>query len=262
MRHSTPRALVITDLDGTLLDHHSYDWQPAKPALDALRARHIPVVFNTSKTRGESRRLQREMNISGPVIVENGSCIASASGDTVLGCPRSTLLHWLAASECHIRYRFQGFSEMGVEGIMRTTGLDLQHAVEADQRAWSEPLLWEDTAEALQAFGEEVAAAGFHMLRGGRFVHLQGDCDKGRAALALLNNISADTRPLMVALGDSQNDLAMLEVADRAFWIRSPVGNPPFDGARPAGVRVTTGTGPTGWNEAMTALLEEGLFDE
>ncbi|MEC7258918.1 MAG: mannosyl-3-phosphoglycerate phosphatase, partial [Pseudomonadota bacterium] len=28
--------LVFTDLDGTLLDHHSYGYAPAQPALDAL----------------------------------------------------------------------------------------------------------------------------------------------------------------------------------------------------------------------------------
>ena len=30
------RLVVFTDLDGTLLDHHSYGYAPAQPALDAL----------------------------------------------------------------------------------------------------------------------------------------------------------------------------------------------------------------------------------
>ncbi|TKB45800.1 mannosyl-3-phosphoglycerate phosphatase, partial [Ferrimonas sediminicola] len=32
----TPKLLVVTDLDGTLLDHHSYSFQPAEPALARL----------------------------------------------------------------------------------------------------------------------------------------------------------------------------------------------------------------------------------
>ncbi len=262
MKSTAIPAVVVTDLDGTLLDHHSYDWQPAKPALDALRARHIPVVFNTSKTLGESRRLQQEMGISGAVIVENGSCIATAKGETVLGASRATILSWLSRSESHSRYEFQSFTELGVEGIVRTTGLDPERAAQADSRAWSEPLLWRDTDEALASFAKEAAAAGLHILRGGRFVHVLGDSDKGRAAQALLDAMPQGQRPLMVALGDSENDLAMLEVADRAFWVRSPVAEPPYSGRRPAGVTVTRSSGPSGWNEAITALLEEGIFDE
>ena len=32
-------VMVFTDLDGTLMDHETYDVAPAKPALDALAAR-------------------------------------------------------------------------------------------------------------------------------------------------------------------------------------------------------------------------------
>lgn len=262
MKSTAIPAVVITDLDGTLLDHHSYDWQPARPALEALRERKIPVVFNTSKTLEESRQLQREMGISGPVIVENGSCIATANGETVLGASRASILSWLARSESHTRYDFQSFTELGVEGIVRTTGLDSERAAQANSRAWSEPLLWRDTDAAFASFSDEAKAAGLHLLRGGRFVHVLGDSDKGRAAQTLLDALPGEHRPLMVALGDSQNDLAMLEVADKAFWVRSPVAEPPFSGRRPAGVTVTKNTGPSGWNEAITALLEEGIFDE
>ncbi len=262
MTQSTGRAIVITDLDGTLLDHHSYAWGAASPALQALHQRGIPVVFNTSKTLEESRQLQREIGITGPVIVENGSCIAAADTQTVLGQPRDAICAWLDASGCRSRYRFASFSDLGVDGIVRETGLDAARATKAAHRAWSEPLLWQDTDAALEAFAREAAVAGMHLLRGGRFVHVLGDCDKGRASLALVDQITGGGSARMVALGDSPNDLAMLEVADRAFWVRSPVAEPPYAGQRPAGASVTRSTGPSGWNEAIMALLEEGYFDE
>lgn len=34
--------LVFSDLDGTLLDSHSYDWQPAAPWLSRLHEANIP----------------------------------------------------------------------------------------------------------------------------------------------------------------------------------------------------------------------------
>ena len=45
--------LVITDLDGTLLDGETYDVRPAQPGLDALRERRVSLVLCSSKTRAE-----------------------------------------------------------------------------------------------------------------------------------------------------------------------------------------------------------------
>ena len=39
------RRLVVTDLDGSLLDHHSYDYAPAEPAITALEASGVPLVL-------------------------------------------------------------------------------------------------------------------------------------------------------------------------------------------------------------------------
>ncbi|MFQ5696467.1 MAG: mannosyl-3-phosphoglycerate phosphatase, partial [Terriglobia bacterium] len=48
-----PRLIVFTDLDATLLDHQTYSWAAAEPALRRLRLLGIPLVFCTSKTRAE-----------------------------------------------------------------------------------------------------------------------------------------------------------------------------------------------------------------
>ncbi|HHU7986588.1 TPA: HAD-IIB family hydrolase, partial [Escherichia coli] len=45
--------LVFSDLDGTLLDSHSYDWQPAAPWLSRLHEANIPVILCSSKTSAE-----------------------------------------------------------------------------------------------------------------------------------------------------------------------------------------------------------------
>ena len=36
--------LVVTDLDGSLLDHHSYDFSPAAPWLARLKQMGVPVI--------------------------------------------------------------------------------------------------------------------------------------------------------------------------------------------------------------------------
>lgn len=44
------RLVISTDMDGTLLDHDSYDFASALPFLQQLSAVGIPDILNTSKT--------------------------------------------------------------------------------------------------------------------------------------------------------------------------------------------------------------------
>ena len=67
--------VVFTDLDGTLLDHHSYSWAAAEEALKELERRRVPLVLVTSKTRAEVEALQRKLGSVQPFVTENGGGI-------------------------------------------------------------------------------------------------------------------------------------------------------------------------------------------
>ncbi len=51
--------MIVTDLDGSLLDHHSYRWDAAVDWLDQLQQHQIPLVICTSKTAAEILPLQK-----------------------------------------------------------------------------------------------------------------------------------------------------------------------------------------------------------
>src|SRR5690606_30108664 len=68
--------VVFSDLDGTLLDHKSYSFEPARPALALLSARGIPLILASSKTEAEMRPIAVAMGIDHPMIVENGAGVA------------------------------------------------------------------------------------------------------------------------------------------------------------------------------------------
>ena len=72
--HEPANLWVVTDLDGTLLDHH-YDWSAAKATLTWLKQIGISVIPCTSKTAEEVRRFRRDAELDGPFIVENGGAI-------------------------------------------------------------------------------------------------------------------------------------------------------------------------------------------
>ena len=78
----TPQSLwwVVTDLDGTLMDHH-YDWSPAKAAIQRLQRCGVPVIPCTSKTAEEVSRFREQIGLHDPFIVENGGAIHGESSD-------------------------------------------------------------------------------------------------------------------------------------------------------------------------------------
>jgi len=67
--------LIFSDLDATLLDHNTYSFQEALPALQLIRKRKIPLILSSSKTYNEMMVIRKELNNHDPFIYENGSGI-------------------------------------------------------------------------------------------------------------------------------------------------------------------------------------------
>ncbi len=274
---SDPDWVVFTDLDGTLLDHFDYSFSAAQPALQELRYRNIPWLFNTSKTFAELKQLRDELDNPWPLIVENGSAIAVPDnpecrrlfpqmepGFSVvrkdgflfysLGLSRSEFLSRLAPLKQV--FKFLGYQDMSLEKLMSLTGLNAQQARQSLDRQYTEPCVWMDTEQALQDFSEALKPLGLCCVRGGRFVHIMADSDKGRALKWVMNFWFAKKGCTSMALGDGENDLPMLNSADVAILVRSPVHQLPAPCTAKT-VRVTEGFGPAGWSGAIIAILEE-----
>jgi predicted mannosyl-3-phosphoglycerate phosphatase (HAD superfamily) len=148
---------------------------------------------------------------------------------------------------------------MGGEGIALLTGLSCEEAALANQRDFSEPVHWLGSSERRDAFVAELESHGATVAQGGRFLGVTGDCDKGRALQWLADTMRCclGSEPIdTLAIGDSGNDVPMLEVADTALLIRSPVHEFP-ELARSQGVLRSRLPGPEGWNEGVMTWLQE-----
>ncbi|WP_148863965.1 HAD-IIB family hydrolase [Marinobacter fonticola] len=269
------RLVIFTDLDGTLLDHHTYSAEPARPVWNAAFAAGVPIIFNTSKTRVEVEHLQEKLGIRQPFIVENGAAVWFPPDTTLplppdaraqdgyfcksLSVPRVEILEHLYA--LRQRYRFRGLSEMGLAELVERTGLERRQAQLASQREFSEPLVWQDSDDALKQCASDLARHNLRLLRGGRFHHVIGTCDKGQAMswlLAVYQN-AFEGAMTSVALGDGENDVDMLSASDIPVLVRSPVNAPPVIPGRPD-VCITSSCGPEGWAEAVSSILSrEGI---
>ena len=266
--------VVVTDLDATLLTSE-YSWKEAESAVSRLQYLNFPLVFNSSKTAAEMKDLSEEMRNFSPMIAENGGAIAIPStwpkqpqsrpleyGITVHGIPRTKICK--IAHELRVRegFQFEGFSDWTTEELQSRTGLNAVQARKAKDRAATEPIIWLDSDERWLHFKEELASHGVRVLRGGRFRHLMGNHDKSDG-LSWVRELYVQKEPTtkwtIVALGDSQNDLRMIETADIGVVIPSQHG----ETLAPNGKRIVFAEypGPKGWAKSINKILDDAMKD-
>jgi len=217
------KLIVVTDLDGTLLDHGSYSYAAAQEALTALKQALVPLVLATSKTSAEVERLHGELSLGQtPAIVENGSGFfmpGSTSQKTDAAYQR--IRGALKALPGELRAAFTGFGDVDDARVAEWTGLDLASAGLARLRQFTEPGLWCGDQKQLAAFKAAMAQEGISAVQGGRFLTLTLGRSKADALVEVAQMLKGDT---IVALGDAPNDIEMLEAADIAVIIRNDHG--------------------------------------
>lgn len=268
------RHLVLTDLDGTLLDDGTYRFDAAVPALTLLQEWNIPVIVCSSKTRLEIEHYRRLLNNHHPFISENGGAVfvpkgyfASPVSQTThdeyeiveFGLAYETLVQALQQCRRETGVRVTGFHELSTENVARLTGLPLEEAEWARSREYDEPFLLHEEKDG-PAVEEWAFGHGLRITRGGRFSHLTGNNDKGKAVRMLLTLFRRDGDWRTVALGDSPNDLPMLAEVDVPMLVQHPDGTHDPAVRDPRIIRVH-GIGPVGWNRAILELLADGSRD-
>jgi mannosyl-3-phosphoglycerate phosphatase len=274
--HPSPFIVIFTDLDGTLLDHDSYGWEEAEPALRLCKESQIPIILVSSKTRAEIRTLQKELGLSSPFISENGGGVffpkegkhphpsdAIFSRDVwkwSIGPAYDFLVRALGEIREEQGWKIRGFSEMTPEEISSATGLDLPSARLASQREYDEPFVFMEAGiRNTDTLHHAAGQKGLRISRGGRFYHLHGKSDKGEAMgrlVAWYRTYHPSLRT--IALGDSPVDFSMLKRADYPVLIRSSNPYPELKKEIPR-LKVTQEPGPRGWNAAVLDILNDEI---
>lgn len=268
--------IIFTDLDGTLLDHHSYKWDKAKPALDLCKELHIPVIMVSSKTRSELVVLGGELRLSSPFISENGGGIFFPAEGTdripsgtvlaknwwkwSLGTPYNELVTALREIREELGYPIRGFSDMSEKEITHRTGLDPKKVPLAALREFDEPFIIPEHGNPdMDAVRRAAIERGFYITKGGRFYHIHGKNDKGAAVKKLIEWYEESYPEVYsVGLGDSPNDFSMLKEVDQPVLISSGQRFPGLEKEIP-GLMITQRPGPEGWNSAILDILSEKI---
>jgi mannosyl-3-phosphoglycerate phosphatase len=266
--------VVVTDIDASLLEPGTRARPDERAALDFLAARGIPLVINSSRTRGEIERLHQTLHLQTPFISEHGSalfiphgCFPSAPdrarpavGGNVIEFGRRYLsvvdTLRMVCRELHVKV--VGFAELSIEDAAQELGAPVVEAQLAKLREYTElfRIVDEDDAtrsrlyKALRRRGLRCWPVGRHHL-----VTATPDQAEGLRTLKALWR-QAWGPPIVIGFGDSDDDVAWLRHADVAVIVPDRrTGLPARVLSKLPTARVTRSPGRHGWSEAVVEFV-------
>jgi len=225
----------------------------------------------SSKTRAEIEILRKKLSLDSPFISENGGGIFFPPAFTLpkdiaweriggyktilTGRPIKEVLGRM--TELKKEFQFKGFSEMSTKEIAAITDLELEEAILASRREFDEPIVLENFGDDGETFCKRAAELGLECIAGGRFIHLYIGGNKGRGVEMVLNIYRQLKGPIFsIALGDSPNDIPMLEVVDKAV-VMLQKGGVSINGLVHPDLIRADGGGPKVWNTVVLDILAD-----
>jgi mannosyl-3-phosphoglycerate phosphatase len=271
------RILILTDLDGTLLDPQNYSFEEALPALQKVKKEKIPLILCSSKTRAEMELYQRKMELKEPFISENGGAVfipqgyfrqmpveAKRKGRYLvleLGTPYRKIRKKFSEVFGELDLKAVGFGEMKPAEISSLLNLNQVEANLAKKREYDEPfyLQGKEDKEKINLAKRKFNQSGLTLTTGGRLFHLTGNNDKGKAARWLIQTYKTNwgDELIIIGLGDSLNDLSLLESVDIPVLVRKEDGSYQQEIINRLKVYKAPDMGPRGWNQAVLDLIEK-----
>ena len=202
----------------------NYDISPAKKTLEMLSELNVPVIPCTSKTASEVRYFRNENGLIDPFIVENGAAIHgcydnnSSEWEIILGKSYKQLKLILMSISKKVNWNLIPLNDLNKNQIFELTGLSDQGIIRALDRQWSVPFLNPPDA-IFEKIKRICISYNVHVFKGNRMSHLlSSESNKGQAVEKLKDFLhNKDVK--VIALGDSQNDLPLLEYADISIVI-------------------------------------------
>ena len=273
------KTIIFTDLDGTLLDS-DYSFKEALPALELIKDNSVPLVLCSSKTKMEIEHIRKKMINNHPFISENGGGIFVPKGYYAFQISESKyqikedgkyLVIKLGADYTELRnelaelreegFNTKGFGDMSLREVSELTGLKPADAKRAKERNFDEPFVYHGKSKDIAHLKRRIRAKGFNYTLG-EFFHIMGNSDKGRAVNILKRLYAKQHRKIVtIALGDSPNDIEMLQNVDYPVAVQKKDGAYNRDLIRKVkGCIKADGIGPDGWSRAVIKLLETVVF--
>jgi len=270
--------VVVTDIDGSLLEPGSRSLTDEKAALDFLAAHDIPLIVNSSRTRAEIARLHETLEMRTPFISEHGSALflphgclpfvprraRPAVGGQVIEFGRRyyEVVDTLRTVGRELNVEMVGFAELSIDEVARELGISSVEAQLVKLREYTELVrIVEEDDGTLSRLMKALRRRGLRCCRRSRHHLISGTPDRaeGLKTLKALWN-QAWGKHVMVGLGDSEDDVAWLQSVDVPIFVENGSSGIPARVLRKLPtVHVTERSGRQGWSDAIFEFVGKAL---
>jgi len=268
----TPKPVIFTDLDGTLLDRDTYSFEPAEPAIRLIRLKGIPLVLSSSKTRAEIELYRRKLENDHPFISENGGAVFVPKQYfsfpfpydreleeffvLELGTFYFQIIEVLKSIKNEMGIGIRGFSDLSEEELTSICGLSPEEAAFAKKREYDEPFIVEGGPKEVEIVKKKIKMKGMNYIWGGKFHHILGKNDKGKAVEILKELYEKQFFSIStVGIGDSLNDLPMLSAVDYPILLKERDDPLLENASQIRNLTIIEGKGPQALNQAILELF-------
>ena len=218
------KIIIFTDLDGSLLNRETFEFEPVKNFLKELLSKGIFIIPNSSKTSKEIINFNNELGQNLPYIAENGSAIydlnlinsnfpekisLSRESEEILNIFEDKIPSNLK-SKCNFLTKFSKKRQFEI------LGLPIKKIKFAIDRNYTIPFIFEGNKYQKEKLLKATNSIGLTLQEGGRVINL---CDKVSKSKAMANVIKVFKKVnkenlITIGVGDNYNDLEMLRNSD------------------------------------------------
>jgi mannosyl-3-phosphoglycerate phosphatase len=153
--------------------------------------------------------------------------------------------------------QIRGFHDLSEKDLASLSGLSREEAALAKKREYDEAFLIEGGEKETKIIQKKIRERGLNYAWGGKFHHILGKNDKGKAVEILKKLYRKEFSSIWtVGMGDSLNDLPMLSAVDHSFFLKGEEEPSPEISAV-KNLVLLEGAGPQAWNRAILRVLRD-----
>ena len=255
------RIIFLTDLDGTLLNFNDFSFDTIRSNILEFIKDGIDIIPVSSKTRPEMTEFCTALGVNLPFIYENGAGFCSDArtsnqNDVIVGMSKDALMQiWEGNIPVELKADCKFLSEMDMTECSALLGLSGARLKLALARSHTALLKFNGDKTALTLLNIYLERAGLTLQKGGRIFCLSGLHNKASFIENFRQKNPNKSANFIVAFGDGNNDIPMLNAADFACIIPRPNGEHlPPDKITTQKI-IASQPAPLGWIETAEAAL-------
>tara|TARA_B100000242_G_scaffold293824_1_gene273234 strand:- start:7338 stop:8195 length:858 start_codon:yes stop_codon:yes gene_type:complete len=231
-------VLIFTDIDGTFINNDTFNEGGNIEIAEMLNNHRHILIYNSSKTFHEIISMQNRFKTSFPFICETGGGIYYKNifdNDSVRSREGYSIMYesmkidkFEEIIKKEIRNNFKNdvdlFDDLCIDDRSRLSGLSGTDLDLASKRDFSILVRWKSDESRYTQFESVLENYGLNIIKGGRFCHICSSQDKGKSVMYFLDQIKSSRkydRIITVGIGDSTNDIEMLNNVDYACVVKS-----------------------------------------